>query len=165
VGAVGEILSWSQAAERRRGLAQAGQTLVFTNGCFDLLHPGHLRYLAEARALGDFLLVGLNSDLSVRALKGPARPILGQAVRAEMLAGLSAVDAVTIFDQETPLELITLLEPDVLVKGGDWPPESIVGGAVVSARGGLVKSLALAQGFSTTGLVELIRRLPGPPAE
>jgi D-beta-D-heptose 7-phosphate kinase/D-beta-D-heptose 1-phosphate adenosyltransferase len=160
---VGEILSWSQADERRRGLTKAGQTLVFTNGCFDLLHPGHLRYLAEARALGDFLLVGLNSDSSVRALKGPARPILGQAVRAEMLAGLAAVDAVTVFDQETPLELITLLAPDVLVKGGDWPPESIVGAETVSARGGRVFSLALAQGFSTTGLVELIRRLPEPP--
>ena len=155
---MGELLSWSQAAERRRSLAEAGRTLVFTNGCFDLLHPGHLRYLAEARALGDFLLVGLNSDRSVRALKGPARPIQAQAVRAEMLAGLASVDAVTVFDQETPLELITLLLPDVLVKGGDWPPEKIVGAGLVSGRGGLVRSLPLAEGFSTTGLIELIRR-------
>lgn len=155
---MGELLSWDQAAGRRRRLAEAGRTLVFTNGCFDLLHPGHLRYLAEARALGDFLLVGLNSDRSVRAIKGPARPIQGQAVRAEMLAGLAAVDAVTVFDQETPLELITLLAPDVLVKGGDWPPEKIVGAGLVSGRGGLVRSLPLAEGFSTTRLIELIRR-------
>ena len=154
---MGEILSWGQAADRRRRLAEAGQKLVFTNGCFDLLHPGHLRYLAEARTWGDFLLVGLNSDRSVQVLKGPARPILAEAVRAEMLAGLAAVDAVTVFDQETPLELITLLEPDVLVKGGDWPPDRMVGAGVVSRRGGLVKSLALAEGFSTTGLIELIR--------
>jgi len=111
--------------------------------------------------LGDFLLVGLNSDRSVRALKGPARPILGQAVRAEMLAGLAAVDAVTVFDQETPLELITHLLPDVLVKGGDWPPEKIVGAGLVSGRGGLVRSLPLAEGFSTTGLIELIQRASG----
>jgi len=155
---VGEILSWDQAAGRRQHLAEAGRTLVFTNGCFDLLHPGHLRYLAEARTLGDFLLVGLNSDRSVRALKGPARPIQGQAVRAEMLAGLASVDAVTVFDQETPLELITLLLPDILVKGGDWPPEKIVGAGLVSGRGGLVRSLPLAEGFSTTGLIELIQR-------
>jgi len=155
---VGQLLSWDQAADCRRRLAEAGRTLVFTNGCFDLLHPGHLRYLAEARALGDFLLVGLNSDRSVRALKGPARPIQAQAVRAEMLAGLASVDAVTVFDQETPLELITLLLPDVLVKGGDWPPEKIVGAGLVSGRGGLVRSLPLAEGFSTTGLIELIRR-------
>jgi D-beta-D-heptose 7-phosphate kinase/D-beta-D-heptose 1-phosphate adenosyltransferase len=153
---VGEILSWDQAAGRRRLLAESGRTLVFTNGCFDLLHPGHLRYLAEARALGGFLLVGLNSDRSVRALKGPARPILGEAVRAEMLAGLAAVDAVTVFDQETPLELITLLEPDILVKGGDWPPDRIVGAGVVLGRGGLVRSLVLAEGFSTTALLDLI---------
>jgi len=155
---VGEILSPGQAADRRRSLAEAGRTLVFTNGCFDLLHPGHLRYLAEARSLGDFLLVGLNSDRSVRALKGPDRPILDEAVRAEMLAGLAAVDAVTVFDQETPLELITLLEPDVLVKGGDWPPDQIVGAGVVQGRGGLVRSLTLAEGFSTTALLALIRR-------
>jgi D-beta-D-heptose 7-phosphate kinase/D-beta-D-heptose 1-phosphate adenosyltransferase len=153
---VGEILSWDQAAGRRHSLAEAGRTLVFTNGCFDLLHPGHLRYLAEARALGDFLLVGLNSDRSVRALKGPARPILGEAVRAEMLAGLASVDAVTVFDQETPLELITLLEPDVLVKGGDWPPDRIVGAEAVLSRGGLVRSLVMAEGFSTTALLEMI---------
>jgi D-beta-D-heptose 7-phosphate kinase/D-beta-D-heptose 1-phosphate adenosyltransferase len=157
---VGEILSWNQAADRRKSLAEAGRTLVFTNGCFDLLHPGHLRYLAEARTLGDFLLVGLNSDRSLRAIKGPTRPIQSEAVRAEMLAGLAAVDAVTVFDQLTPLELITLLAPDVLVKGGDWSPENIVGADVVSGRGGLVKSLPLAEGFSTTTLLELIRRLP-----
>ena len=155
---MGEILPWDQAAALRRRLASDHRALVFTNGCFDLLHPGHLRYLAEARALGDFLLVGLNSDRSVRALKGPARPILNEAVRAEMLAGLAAVDAVTVFDQETPLELITLLEPDVLVKGGDWSPENIIGAEAVLARGGRVSSLTLAEGFSTTGLIELIQK-------
>jgi rfaE bifunctional protein nucleotidyltransferase chain/domain len=113
--------------------------------------------LAEARALGGFLLVGLNSDRSIRALKGPDRPILNEAVRAEMLTGLASVDAVTIFDQETPVELITLLGPDVLVKGGDWPPERIAGAEVVLGRGGRVRSLTLAEGFSTTSLLELIR--------
>lgn len=153
---LGKILPPGEALALRQGLA--GQKFVFTNGCFDLLHPGHLRYLAEARALGDFLCVGLNSDRSVRALKGPARPVCPQGVRAEMLAGLGMVDAVVVFDEDTPLNLITLLEPDVLVKGGDWPVEKIVGAGVVLARGGEVRSLTLAPGFSTTALVERIRR-------
>ncbi|MDR3038097.1 MAG: D-glycero-beta-D-manno-heptose 1-phosphate adenylyltransferase [Candidatus Adiutrix sp.] len=153
-----KILPWGQAAARRRRLAEDGRKLVFTNGCFDLLHPGHLRYLAEARALGDFLWVGLNSDRSIKALKGPGRPVLAEAVRAEMLAGLAAVDAVTVFDRDTPLELITLLEPEVLVKGGDWPVDRIVGAEAVAGRGGLVKTLTLAEGFSTTSLLELIRQ-------
>lgn len=153
-----KIMTWTQAAARRRELAAAGSRLVFTNGCFDLLHPGHLRYLAEARSLGDFLLVGLNSDRSVRALKehpplGPPRPICPEAVRAEMLAGLSMVDAVVIFDQDDPLELVTALTPDVLVKGGDWPVDRIIGAGVVLKRGGEVRSLPLAEGFSTTALV------------
>lgn len=154
-----KIMTLSQALARRQELAARGLKLVFTNGCFDLLHPGHLRYLAEARALGDFLLVGLNSDRSISALKGPSRPVCPEAVRAEMLAGLAAVDAVVVFDQDTPLELITTLLPDVLVKGGDWVVDKIVGGPLVLERGGAVKSLVLADGFSSTALLE---RICGP---
>ncbi len=156
-----KILTLEQALALRRRLAAEGRRLVFTNGCFDLLHPGHLRYLAQARGLGDFLLVGLNSDRSVGAIKGeppagPPRPICPEAVRAEMLAGLAAVDAVVLFDQDTPLELITALEPDVLVKGGDWPVERMVGSAEVLARGGEAHSIPLADGFSTTALIARI---------
>jgi rfaE bifunctional protein nucleotidyltransferase chain/domain len=153
-----KILTRPEAAELRPKLAAVGSRLVFTNGCFDLLHPGHLRYLAEARALGDFLLVGLNSDASIRSLKGPSRPVNPEEVRAEMLAGLAAVDAVVVFDEETPLALITALSPDVLVKGGDWPTDRIVGAEAVSNRGGLVRSLSLAEGFSTTALIAEIRK-------
>ncbi len=158
MGYLDKIMGWKQAAARRKELAAEGRRVVFTNGCFDLLHPGHLRYLAEARDLGDYLIVGLNSDRSITALKGPTRPICPEAVRAEMLAGLEVVEAVVVFDQETPLELITLLRPDVLVKGGDWRPEQIVGAEVVLAGGGRVRSLLLAEGFSTTALIERIRR-------
>lgn len=158
-----KIITLPEALKRRRELAAEGLRLVFTNGCFDLLHPGHLRYLAEAGALGDFLLVGLNSDRSVRAIKGgptegPPRPICPEEIRAEMLAGLSAVDAVVIFDQDDPLELVTALKPDTLVKGGDWPVEKIIGAQEVLARGGEVRSLKLAEGFSTTALVARILR-------
>ncbi|UQZ89108.1 D-glycero-beta-D-manno-heptose 1-phosphate adenylyltransferase [Deltaproteobacteria bacterium Smac51] len=153
-----KIMTWEQAAARRQELAGESRKVVFTNGCFDLLHPGHLRYLAEARDLGDYLIVGLNSDRSITALKGPARPICPEAVRGEMLAGLAAVDAVVVFDHDTPLDLITLLKPDVLVKGGDWRPEQIVGADVVLAGGGQVRSLLLAEGFSTTSLIERIRQ-------
>ena len=152
-----KIMTLPQVLARRRELAAGGRKLVFTNGCFDLLHPGHLRYLAEARALGDFLVVGLNSDRSISALKGPARPICPETVRAEMLAGLAAVDAVVVFDQDTPLALITALVPDVLVKGGDWTVDKIVGGSLVLERGGEVRSLLLAEGFSSTSLIERIR--------
>lgn len=153
-----KIMTENQAAARRRNLAAEGRRVVFTNGCFDLLHPGHLRYLAEARGLGDFLFVGLNSDRSIRAIKGdpplgPPRPICAEAVRAEMLAGLVMVDAVVVFDEDTPLNLITALAPDVLVKGGDWSVDKIVGGRFVLERGGEVKSLVLAEGFSTTNLI------------
>ncbi len=156
-----KIMTPDQATARRRELAAAGRRVVFTNGCFDLLHPGHLRYLAEARDLGDFLMVGLNSDRSIRAIKGdpplgPPRPICAEAVRAEMLAGLAMVDAVVVFDEDTPLNLIVALVPDVLVKGGDWPVDRIVGGRFVLERGGEVKSLALAEGFSTTNLIARI---------
>ncbi|MCC7502629.1 MAG: D-glycero-beta-D-manno-heptose 1-phosphate adenylyltransferase [Flavobacteriales bacterium] len=133
--------------------------IVFTNGCFDILHRGHVEYLPEAAALGDRLVVGVNSDASVRRLgKGDDRPLNDQDSRAKVLAALRCVDAVVIFDEDTPLELITALQPDVVAKGGDWKPEQIVGADVVKARGGEVRSLKLVDGFSTTALVEKIRR-------
>jgi len=132
--------------------------IVFTNGCFDILHRGHVEYLQEAAALGDRLVVGVNSDASVRRLgKGDDRPLNDQDSRAKVLAALRCVDAVVIFDEDTPLELITALQPDVVAKGGDWKPEQIVGADVVKARGGEVRSLKLVDGFSTTALVERIR--------
>jgi len=130
---------------------------VFTNGCFDLIHAGHVRYLSEARALGDALVVALNSDRSVRALKGEGRPILNEHERAEVIAALEAVDYVIIFDEETPRELIAALLPDVLVKGGDWPLDEIVGRDEVEAAGGRVLSLPYVEGSSTTDIIERIR--------
>jgi D-glycero-beta-D-manno-heptose 1-phosphate adenylyltransferase len=131
-----------------------GKKIVFTNGCFDILHVGHVRYLAEARACGDVLVVGLNSDASVKQLKGPSRPLQKEEERAEILLALKSVNYTIIFDQPTPLELIQAIEPDVLVKGGDWPIESIVGADVVLARGGEVKSLSFIEGRSTTAVVK-----------
>jgi D-beta-D-heptose 7-phosphate kinase/D-beta-D-heptose 1-phosphate adenosyltransferase len=140
-------------------LRRDGRSLVFTNGCFDLLHPGHVRYLAEARALGDVLVVALNSDRSVRALKGKGRPILNQQERAELVAALEVVDYVTIFDEETPRELIAELLPDVLVKGGDWPLDQIVGREEVESAGGRVVSLPYLEGSSTSDIIERIGKL------
>ena len=132
-------------------------TVVFTNGVFDLLHPGHIRYLRDARALGDALIVAINSDRSVRRNKGPQRPINPQAERAEVLAALEMVDAVTIFDEETPHEIIAAIQPDVLVKGADWGADNIVGRDLVEARGGRVVRMKLAPGYSTTSLVDKVR--------
>lgn len=141
--------------ERRR----QGGRIVFTNGCFDLLHVGHVRYLQAARAMGDLLVVGLNTDASVRRLdKGGERPIVPQAQRAEVLAGLACVDYVVLFDEADPRELIKALEPDVLVKGGDWKPDQIVGRDLVEARGGTVTSIPLVPGISTTAIVEKIKK-------
>ena len=135
--------------------------VVFTNGCFDLLHTGHTTYLAQARSLGDILVVGVNSDGSAGRLdKGPGRPIRNQQQRAEILAALESVSLVTIFDEETPLELISLIRPQILVKGGDWPPETIVGAEVVKADGGKVLSLPYLPGESTTELLDRIRSGP-----
>lgn len=135
-----------------------GDRIVFTNGCFDILHRGHVEYLQEAGALGDRLIIGVNSDDSVRRLgKATDRPYNDQESRAKVLAGLRLVDAVVIFDQDTPLELIQAIGPDVLVKGGDWTEDKIVGADIVKARGGEVRSLKLVDGFSTTALVEKIR--------
>ena len=134
------------------------QTIVFTNGVFDLLHPGHVRYLQSARQLGDALIVGLNSDRSVRAQgKGNDRPINPEAARAEVLAALAAVDAVVIFDEDTPHDIIAALQPDVLVKGADWGPDDIVGRDIVEARGGKVVRIPIADGYSTSAILRKIR--------
>ena len=137
-----------------------GQRIVFTNGCFDLMHVGHTRYLQAARALGDLLVVGVNSDASVRRLdKAPDRPIVPEAQRAEVLAALGCVDFVTIFDESDPLQLIMAVQPDVLVKGGDWAIDRIVGREIVEARGGRVQTIPLVPGMSTTGLLQRIRSI------
>jgi D-beta-D-heptose 7-phosphate kinase/D-beta-D-heptose 1-phosphate adenosyltransferase len=145
-------------ALRNRWRAQ-GKSVVFTNGCFDLLHPGHIRLLEQARSLGDVLVLGLNSDASVRRMKGPSRPILCEQERAEMAAELEAVDAVVLFDEETPRELIAALLPDVLVKGADWS-HFIAGREEVEAAGGLVVALDLQPGYSTTNLVDVLASQP-----
>ena len=144
-----EVMAYSAAIHARGGI------VVFTNGVFDLLHPGHVRYLREARGLGDVLVVGVNSDRSTRALKGPTRPVIPEHERAEILLALGSVDATVIFDEETPLALITLVQPDVLVKGADWSDDAIVGRDIVEARGGRVVRIRFSPGHSTT---ELIRR-------
>jgi D-beta-D-heptose 7-phosphate kinase/D-beta-D-heptose 1-phosphate adenosyltransferase len=144
----GHILA--EVRRRRR----TGQKIVFTNGCFDLLHPGHVRLLREAAALGDYLVVGLNSDLSARRLKGPARPVNSAEARAEVISALEAVDAVTIFGEETPLELILAIQPDVLVKGADYTLDQVVGRAEIEARGGKVVLVPLMQGHSTAAMVQ-----------
>ena len=133
------------------------QRVVFTNGCFDLLHPGHIRTLEAARKLGDTLIVGLNSDRGVCQLKGPGRPILPERERAEILAALECVDAVVIFDEPTPREIINALLPDVLVKGGDWAGDQIVGREEVEAAGGRVLSIPVTPGYSTTAILQKIR--------
>lgn len=137
----------------------AGHRIVFTNGCFDLLHPGHVRYLTAARAMGDALVVGLNSDASVRRQKGAGRPILTADERAEVLAGLAAVDHVVVFDEDTPRTLIVAVAPDVLVKGADWALDDIVGRAEVEARGGTVERVTIVPGVSTTELIRRIRAI------
>lgn len=134
-----------------------GKKVVFTNGCFDLLHVGHVRYLQEARAQGDLLVVGVNSDASVKRLKGEDRPLQGEADRAEILAALNGVDLVALFSEDTPEELIRKVRPDVLVKGGDWPVEKIAGSSFVLSYGGEVRSLQFLHGRSTTLLVEKMK--------
>lgn len=138
---------------RRRGL-----TVVFTNGVFDVMHPGHVRYVQAAKAQGDALIVGVNSDRSVRANKGPSRPIVRAEERAELVAALACVDAVVVFDEDTPHQVISRLQPDVLVKGADWPPDQIVGRDIVEARGGRVVLAAVVEGHSTTAIIDRIRQ-------
>jgi rfaE bifunctional protein nucleotidyltransferase chain/domain len=134
-----------------------GRRIVFTNGVFDILHPGHVRYLQAARSHGDLLVIGLNSDASVRRNKGPERPINPEAERAEVLAALACVDAVSIFDNETPADIIRRVQPDVLVKGSDWPADQIVGRDTVEASGGEVILAPVEQGYSTSSIVEKVR--------
>ena len=140
-------------------LRSTGKQVVFTNGCFDILHTGHTRYLARARALGDILVVAVNSDSSVRGIKGDKRPINSEADRMEALAALEAVDLVTLFSEPDPYRVIKELQPDVLVKGGDWPVDKIIGGDIVTARGGKVVNVPYIDGQSTTGLIEKILKI------
>lgn len=149
--------------EERRRWRQGGRRVVLTNGCFDLLHPGHLFLLETARSLGDILVVALNSDRSVRALKGGGRPLASEVERAETLLALEAVDRVFVYDEPTPLEVIRALLPDVLVKGADWAADQVVGRDVVEAAGGRVARVELVPGRSTTGMVERIRSLKPHP--
>ncbi len=156
------VLTSEQAASWAAEQRAAGRRVVFTNGVFDLLHPGHTRYLADARAQGDVLVVAVNSDRSVRALaKGPDRPVTPEHERAELLAALAAVDAVVIFDEDTPLAIVAAIQPDVLVKGADWADDAIVGREVVEARGGRVVRVALAPGYSTTTILDRVRAASG----
>jgi D-beta-D-heptose 7-phosphate kinase/D-beta-D-heptose 1-phosphate adenosyltransferase len=156
---VSRILTRDQAVSYAGRLRNEGRVIVFTNGVFDLLHPGHVRYLTQARHHGDALIVAINSDASVRRLsKGPDRPLNPEHERAEVLAALSAVDAVVIFDEDTPLEIVTALQPDVLVKGGDWAADAIVGRDVVEARGGRVVRIPVVEGYSTSAMLQRLRR-------
>lgn len=151
------VLTETQIAALVAEERSAGRRIVFTNGVFDLLHPGHVRYLEEARALGDLLIVGLNADESVRRNKGPGRPITPQDERAEVLAALAAVDAVVVFPEDTPADIIRRIQPDILVKGANWPADQIVGRDTVEARGGRVVVVPVEPGYSTTSIVERIR--------
>jgi D-beta-D-heptose 7-phosphate kinase/D-beta-D-heptose 1-phosphate adenosyltransferase len=148
-----KVLSSGQVVERAAAWRSGGQRIVFTNGCFDILHVGHIRLLEEARHRGDRLIVGLNSDSSVRELKGPLRPIVGERERAQVLAALSAVDAVVVFSESTPLRLIEALRPDVLVKGGDYTEQNVVGAREVRSWGGRLELIPLLEGISTTRLI------------
>ncbi|MBX3319553.1 MAG: D-glycero-beta-D-manno-heptose 1-phosphate adenylyltransferase [Nitrospira sp.] len=155
---IAKILPLDQLLSALSAERGAGKRIVFTNGCFDLMHIGHTRYLQAARNLGDILVVGVNSDTSVRSLdKAPDRPIVPETQRAEVLAALGCVDYVIIFNESDPLRVITSVQPDVLVKGGDWAIDRIVGRDIVEARGGVVKTIPFVPGFSTTGLLERIR--------
>ena len=156
-------LSETLAAAREWRAEQ--KTIVFTNGVFDILHPGHTRYLAEARRLGDVLVVAVNSDRSVRLNKGPSRPINPEGERAEVLAALAFVDAVVIFDAETPHDIIAAIEPDILVKGADWAADAIVGRDLVEERGGRVVRMNIQEGYSTSAIIDKIRALEGRHGE
>jgi D-beta-D-heptose 7-phosphate kinase/D-beta-D-heptose 1-phosphate adenosyltransferase len=161
---MGRVVTRDEAVRERRAARAAGKSVVFTNGCFDLLHAGHVALLAEAKAAGDLLIVGVNADAMVRDLKGAGRPIVPQDERVEVLAALRDVDFVTLFDEPTPRELVAALEPDVLVKGGDYTPDTTVGRDEVEAAGGRVVIVPLLPGLSTRGIVESIRASgPGAP--
>ena len=164
-----KVLSLAEAVAFAEHLRHDGKTIVFTNGVFDLLHPGHVRYLQDARREGDALIVAVNSDRSVRAIKGPERPITPDHERAEVVAALACVDAVAIFDEDDPHEIINRLRPDVLVKGADWARDAIVGRETVERRGGRVVRIPLAEGYSSSAIIRKIRsadddipKSPGP---
>ena len=157
----GEVLSLHEAILRFGREKRNGRRVVFTNGCFDLLHPGHIETLEQARRLGDALIVGVNSDRGVREMKGPGRPIVPERERAEVLAALECVDGVVIFGEPTPREIVAALLPDVLVKGGDWASDQIVGREEVEAAGGRVVSIPVVAGYSTSAMVEKIRKPSG----
>jgi D-beta-D-heptose 7-phosphate kinase/D-beta-D-heptose 1-phosphate adenosyltransferase len=152
-----KIKDLSELKEEVYALKAQGKRIVFTNGCFDLLHAGHIRYLYAARQLGDYLVVAVNTDRSVKAIKGASRPIQSQDERTELLAALSFVDAVVLFDEDNPLEVIQQLIPNVLVKGGDWTEDKIIGADVVKKAGGVVKSLPFVPGYSTSAMIDKIR--------
>jgi rfaE bifunctional protein nucleotidyltransferase chain/domain len=152
---LGQFYSRAKLIEARAGWRAAGKVVVFTNGCYDILHPGHIRLLEKARSLGDLLILALNTDASVQRLKGPSRPLTPETERAELAAALEAVDAVTFFDEDTPRELIAATLPDILIKGADWA-HFIAGREEVEAAGGKVLALPLEPGYSTTGIVETI---------
>jgi rfaE bifunctional protein nucleotidyltransferase chain/domain len=156
---MGKILTWEALKREVERLRGEGKKVAFTNGCFDILHVGHVQYLREARKAGDILILGLNSDASVRAIKGEKRPLVPQGERAEVVASLTAVDYVALFDEPTPLALIEYLRPDLLVKGGDWKEESVVGRDAVRSWGGRVVIVPMTEGVSTTNIVEKILRI------
>ncbi|MGH9369964.1 MAG: D-glycero-beta-D-manno-heptose 1-phosphate adenylyltransferase [Vicinamibacterales bacterium] len=156
------MLDRDEIVRHADALRSAGKTIVFTNGVFDLLHPGHVRYLQQARRLGDALIVGVNGDRSVRRTKGPERPINPQEERAELLAGLECVDAVVVFDEDTPADIIHAVQPDILVKGADWAADQIVGRDTVEARGGRVVRIDVEPGHATTTILEKIRGCGAP---
>jgi D-beta-D-heptose 7-phosphate kinase/D-beta-D-heptose 1-phosphate adenosyltransferase len=153
-----KLLSTAEAVAFVEHLRHTGREVVFTNGVFDLLHPGHIRYLQRARQEGDALIVAVNSDRSVGAIKGPARPITSADERAEVLAALGCVDGVVVFDEDDPRQIISRLRPDVLVKGADWARDAIIGRDIVESLGGRVVRIALAEGYSTSAIIEKIRR-------
>ncbi len=152
-----KVKDLSDLEKEIKALKAHGKHIVFTNGCFDLLHPGHMRYLYAARQMGDYLVVAVNTDRSVRIIKGANRPIQSQDERTELVAALSFVDAVVLFDEDNPLKVIKQLVPNVLVKGGDWTEDKIIGAEVVKKAGGVVKSLPFVAGYSTSAIIERIR--------
>ena len=151
------VMTKAAAVAWREELGRQGKRVVFTNGVFDILHPGHVRYLATARSHGDALIVAINSDRSVKAIKGPERPVNTEADRAEVITALACVDAAVVFDEDTPHDIINAIQPDVLVKGADWAHDKIVGRDIVEARGGVVIRVKVAEGHSTTSVITRVR--------
>jgi rfaE bifunctional protein nucleotidyltransferase chain/domain len=158
-----KVLSIAEAVALVEHLRHSSKQVVLTNGVFDLIHPGHVRYLQDARRQGDALIVAVNSDRSVRAIKGPARPVNPESERAEILAALACVDAVVVFDEDNPQQVVDRLQPDVLVKGADWAVDEIIGRETVESRGGRVVRIPIAEGYSTSAIIEKIRGTKADP--